>query len=1062
MKKHMKLFLTLVFSLALGMATQVFAHDGNSISMSIQQQSKSITGKIVDENGDPIVGANVMVVGTTTGMNSDINGHFQLSVAEGTTLRISFVGYLPQDIRIGSANTYSIVLREDSEMLEEVVVVGYGSIKKSDLTGSVASVNSEEMLKRNPITIEQGLQGAAAGVSVTRNSGSPSGEATIRVRGVATVNGSADPLYVVDGVQVGTNISFLNPSDVQSIEILKDASATAIYGSRGANGVIMITTKNSNKGKTKFDFSANYGIQTLSRKLDVADAGLFTSGVRQAIQNDGTQLTNLAWGEQYVGKINSIDWQKEMSRVSLQQTYNLSASGGTENTQSTLSLGYLNNDGIVVFSNFKRLTGRANITHKVKDFIKLGGSVAFVRSESHISGNMRSYAQAIPTMDQMDESGNLMNVPIQYPDGTWGHYFKEGNGDTNKGEDNRYAAVATTAHNLSYRNQLVSSAHLELNLLKGLTFKTIGSYNFTATDSPYYTPVNTRTYGSEANPDGFSMSQRQTNKMEVESYFTYDLNKNIHHLNLMAGYSVSRDRETYVTASATDFPAPNIRQINLTNNTGTINGGGGIELETRFLSYFGRATYSLKDRYLLTATIRHDGSSNFGAGNRFGTFPSASVAWRAAEEAFMKDQAIFSNLKVRLGWGQTGNAGSRTSLSVDQLSSYHLVYYYLQNGQIVPASGIAQLREIDTNLKWETNEQTNIGLDLGFMQNSLNLTVDYFIRDAKDLLLYRNLRPSTGFSTIYTNAGHIRNSGLEVSLNYNKRFGDWTFGATLNAATLKNEAIEVGDDIYYSGGPTDGDYWENWSITSNGYPVASYYGWRVDGIFQSQAEIDELNNKVPFLDNGVDKEHSGVYQSASTKPGDYRYKDIDGNGWIDENDRDILGHGYPTLNYGLNLTAGYKHWDLTAYLYGVAGMKIMSYASAKLTTLYNPSGGYQNVLSEYIQNAWTESNHSAKYPRLTKTDTNHNVQVSDAFIQSGDFLRISNVQIGYTFPVKLIRYAKLDRARVFVSVDNLLTISSYNKYGDPEVGNSYVLLNGFDGGRFPFPRTFILGLTLQF
>ncbi|MDR2858945.1 MAG: TonB-dependent receptor [Mediterranea sp.] len=1055
MKKHFNL-LTLFLYTFLGIPAIVFA-DVNPVITAIQQQTKNITGTVVDETGEPLIGANILVVGSTTGAISDINGKFQLSTAVGATIRISFVGYLPQDVKIGSANTYSIVLKEeDSELLDEVVVVGYGSIKKSDITGSVSSVNSEEMLKRNPITLVQGLQGVAAGVSVFRNSGSPAGDATIRIRGVATVNGSADPLYVVDGVQVGTSITFLNPSDVQSIEILKDASATAIYGSRGANGVIMITTKNSNKGRTHLDFSANFGIQSPSRTLDVADADLFTVGVRQAIKNDGTQLTNQAWSEQYAGRLNSIDWQKEMSRISLQQTYNLSASGGTENTQSTVSFGYLNNDGIIVFSNFKRLTGRANVTHKIKDFIKMGGSIAFVRTESHVSGNLRGFAQAIPTMDQMDGDGVLMNVPIQYPDGTWGHYFKEGNGDTNKSEDNLYAAAESVSENLSYRNQLVSSANIELNLYKGLTFKTIASYSFTDTDNPTYTPINLRTYADEANPDQFSMSQSQSNKMEVESYFTYDMNTYVHHLNLMAGYSVSRERRTNVNASAREFSAPNIRQISLTNNTSSINGSGGVNLETRFLSYFGRATYSLKDRYLLTATVRRDGSSNFGAGNRFGTFPSASLAWRITEESFMKDQNAFSNLKVRLGWGQTGNAGSSTSLSVDQLSSRNLMYYFLQNEQVVQASGIAQLSEIDTNLKWETNEQTNIGLDFGIMKNSLTISADYFIRDAKDLLLYRNLRPSTGYASIYTNAGHIRNSGVEVSVNYNKRFGDWTFGATVNATSLKNEAIEVGDDIYYSSGPSDGDYWENYSITKNGYPVASYYGWRVDDIFQSQSEIDALNAKVPA------DEHSNVYQTASTKPGDYKYKDIDGNGWIDENDREVLGHGYPTLNYGLNLTAGYKNWDFSAYLYGVAGMDILSYASAKFTNVYNPSGGYQNVLVEYLQNAWTETNHSTVYPRVTKTNTNHNGQISDAFIKSGDFLRVSNVQIGYTFPKGLTSHAKLDRARIFASVDNLITISSYNKFGDPEIGTSNVLQNGFDGGRYPYSRTIILGLSLQF
>lgn len=425
----------------------------------------------------------------------------------------------------------------------------------------------------------------------------------------------------------------------------------------------------------------------------------------------------------------------------------------------------------------------------------------------------------------------------------------------------------------------------------------------------------------------------------------------------------------------------------------------------------------------------------------------------------MKNQQAVSNLKLRLGWGQTGNAGigagGDVPLFIDQLSSSMLIYYFKENGSVSQVSGIAQLREIDTNLKWETNESTNIGLDVGFLGNSLNIGLDYYIRDAKDLLLYRNLRPSTGFANIFTNAGHIRNSGLELSLNYVKQFGDFSLNTTLTGSTLKNEAIEVGDDIYHSGVVSDGDYWNNWSITKNGFPVGSFHGWRVDGIFQNQAEIDALNSAVP------EGQHSGVYQTAGVKPGDYRYKDLDGNGYIDDKDRDVIGHGYPAFSYGLNIGLGYRDWDLTAFIYGSAGAEILSYSAAKLSNFYNPSGGYQNVLAEYINNAWTEQN-PGSYPRLTKTDTNHNVQVSDAFIHNGDFLKIGNFQIGYTLPRSAIRHLKTERLRIFVSADNILTLSGYNKYGDPEVGNSNVLQTGFDGGRYPAPRTFVMGLSLQF
>lgn len=382
----------------------------------VQQNVVTVKGQVVDEKGEPVIGANVIVEGTTNGMITDLDGNFSLQCPVGSTLKASYIGYLTRTVKVsGAMNALKIVLKEDAETLEEVVVVGYGTMKKSDLTGSITSVNAEEMMKRNPVNLGQGLQGAAAGVSVIRSSGAPDGGFSIRIRGVATVNGSSDPLYVVDGVQVGTSIDFLNPNDVESIEILKDASATAIYGTRGANGVIMITTKSGSKGKAKVDFSANYSLQFNSNKIDVADADLFAKAVRESCRN-GSVMTNLAFGEEYIGKLNNIDWQDEMSRTALQQNYNLSASGGTEATQANLSVGYLNNEGVVIESYFKRLTARANITHKVKDFIHVGLNLNYTHAQHHFSGNMRSYAQAIPTMDYVENILCLLFCPTVHGD----------------------------------------------------------------------------------------------------------------------------------------------------------------------------------------------------------------------------------------------------------------------------------------------------------------------------------------------------------------------------------------------------------------------------------------------------------------------------------------------------------------------------------------------------------------------------------------------------------------------------------------------------------------------
>ena len=618
------------------------------------------------------------------------------------------------------------------------------------------------------------------------------------------------------------------------------------------------------------------------------------------------------------------------------------------------------------------------------------------------------------------------------------------------------AAAKTRTDQISKWDRLVASAFLQLDIAKGLTFKAIGSYNYSTSGYDGYTPYNPRTFGSKDRKDSYSINQNQNSEIALESFVNYDWSNDHHRVSAMAGFSVSDTDGVWLNTSASDFPADNIRQISLTNDPSSKTTNGGRDLKTRYQSYFGRLTYSLNDRYILTATVRRDGSSNFGSGNRYGTFPSASLAWRLSEENFIKNLNLFSNLKIRAGWGQTRNAGSATSLSVPQLSSLNCMYYMMIGGSMTNGAGIAQQKEIDTNLKWETNEQTNIGLDMAFMNNELSFSVDYFIRNSKDLLIYRQIRPSTGFTSVYTNAGHIRNKGFEISAAWNKSFGDWNVGVRVNGSTLKNEAVEVGDPIFYknnsSGGTQDGDDWDNHSITQNGYAVGSYYGWKVAGIFQNQQEIDALNAQSP----------TGKYQDGDTAPGDFKYIDLNGDGQITDEDRTVIGNGFPTLSYGLNLTASYKNFDFSMNMYGVAGMDIYSYSAARLTSMYGPDGGYQNVLAEYVKNAWTLENPNGKYPRITKGDHNKNHRASDAFIKKGDYLKISNIQVGYTFPKNLIKHAKMENARVFVSADNILTLSSYNKWGDPEVGSNRVLLTGFDGGRYPFPLSISFGASVQF
>ncbi|MDR1645069.1 MAG: TonB-dependent receptor [Tannerellaceae bacterium] len=981
---------------------------------SVQQQaSVTIRGNVTDESGESIIGANIQVAGTTLGTVTDIDGNFELSVPPNAILRISYVGYLTQEVRLTSGRTtYNIVLREDSETLEEVVVIGYGSMKKTDITGAVVSVSSDDVIRRNPTTLAEGLQGMAAGVQILRNSGAPDGDISIRIRGTATINNDANPIWVIDGVMVGTNASWLNPHDVESIDILKDASATAIYGSRGANGVILVKTKKGQKGRANITITASSGLQTPASKIKAATASEFATAANTAARNDAIAgsppVYNPIWANP--NALTQIDWQEEMSEPAWRNQYNLSASGGTDNLQSMISVGYLDNKGIIINSYMQRLTARANVSYQVKNFIQAGLNINFMHSENAGGGNLFTYANTIPTMDTLDVHGNLLPVPLQYADGTWGHFPREGNGFNNKSADNPVAA-ARTRDDKTTSDRMLANLNIDITILKELVFRNVFSANVAHRAYNSYDIRHNRTAMPNLTDD-LRLNQSSSIEYIMENYLTYDRTWGKHHPTLMVGYSVTKGDGESVGATAEDFPTGNIRQIALTQSPTTITASGGLERQNRQQSFLGRMTYSYDDRYIMTATLRRDGSSNFGAGNRYGTFPSFSLAWRITEEAFMKNQHLFNNLKLRAGWGQTGNAGNSTNLSINQLSSNRIAYYFYEGGPgpftSLPtiAPGLAQLREIDTNLKWETNESTNIGLDMSFLDNALSLTLEWYQRDAKDLLLYKQMRISTGYDNIYTNAGHIRNRGFELMAGYQKQLSpDWSLNLKANLTTVRNKAISVGDDIYYSNGPINGSWWDPYSVTRDGYPVGSFFGLKTDGLWQRQSDIDAANATATAnaaaagsdLENAIDGPK--YYFQPGTAPGDFKYVDIDGNGWVDDQDRTIIGNGYPDFTYGLNVGVSWKNWDFNAYLYGVAGQDILSYAYRNLISILNPVGqGLQNISSEYARNAWSGEGSTNQYPRLTRADLNHNGQVSDAYILDGDFLKVQNIRIGYTFP----------------------------------------------------------------
>ncbi|MDH6304681.1 TonB-linked SusC/RagA family outer membrane protein [Parabacteroides sp. PF5-5] len=1066
-------------------------------------QNVTVKGTVKDSFGDGIPGVNVLQVGTTNGIITDIDGNYQINVPSNATLSFSFIGYITQTIPVAGKSTINVILNDDTQALDEVVVVGYGAMKKSDISGSVASVDREAMMRKTPINIAQGLQGAAAGVMVTSQDGSPEAKAAIRIRGVATINGTADPLYVVDGVQVGTNVNHLNPSDIESMEILKDASATAIYGSAGANGVIMITTKHGIKGRSTVNLTADFGIQTISSRMDVGSLDQYAANIRQAHINDASGLYNQIWDAKYDGKRKTIDWMDQMTNPALRQNYNLSTSGGNDKSQFNFSAGYLDNKGLIVNSQYQRITARANVKTKVNKYLEFGGDLSYVHTDSHGSnntvgnfGNMSSFRDLetfSPTLDYVTAEGVHVSPNVENPDGTYGSAAlgKNANEAVLDAYNNIYASQMNN-RSRNRNNRVLASAYLDITFFEGLSFKTLASYNYSSgSHQNFVGSDNNRRFNSINGEmvevtlnkldytNTFNLSNNEGQTLSISNYFTYNWKNDMHNVTLMAGNEVSRYYGQWVNAGAKSFPGDNIREVSLTSDISTLSANGALNLESRAISYFARASYSLMDRYILTGTIRRDGSSNFGAGNRWGTFPSAAAAWRISEEAFMQDQDIFSNLKLRVGWGQTGNSGGATDLSVAALTLAGIKYnFYSQNGNMglgstPSATGGTYQGLVDSNLKWETNEQTNIGLDFGLLQGELNITADYFIRKSKDLLLYRQVRPSTGYQQVYTNYGEIENKGFEMSISYNKRLNkDWSINATLTGSTLKNKIKKMGEPVYYtnsdaSGKGTDdgsntgavgaaaGYHWGNHSVSKEGAAVGSFYGYRVEGVFKNQAEVDAANAAT----NGS---NSGYYQNDKTQAGDYKFKDLDGNGFIDENDMEVLGDGFPDLNFGLNLGATYKNWDFSLYTYGVLGQDIFSYSAMRLSNMFTADDPTPNILREAAKNAWSPENTNGSLSRLSLLDANYNMRASDMWVKNGNFLKISNIQVGYTLPKSIASKLLIENVRLYLSVANLATISPYNKYGDPEVGQGSVLVTGLDTGRYPSPRTYSFGLNVQF
>ncbi|MCJ8164038.1 TonB-dependent receptor [Pontibacter sp. E15-1] len=984
-------------------------------------QTIEVKGRVVGDDGQGVPGATVVVKGSTIGTATDANGNFTLGVPSGTgTLVVSFIGYKTQEVPINNRATVNISLVTDTKALEEVVVVGYGTQERSDVTGAISSVQGEALERIPTPTIAQALQGQTPGVQVTANSGSPGAGSSIRIRGAGTI-GNNNPLYVVDGVQVEGNINYLNSNDIASIEILKDASATAIYGSRAANGVVVVTTKKGKAGTSEINFTAYTGVQNAWRTLDMTNAAEYATIDNMARQAAGIN-TNPAWADpQSLGE--GTDYQDELFRSAPISNYQLSWSGGNENSTLYVSGGYFQQDGIIIGTDFERYTFRINTDHKIGSRVKIGNTLQVSATDEALIPNNEDLNTGVLSRGIRQ----LPTVPVRNPDGSFA-----GPTSNFEGESENPVWLALESFNTNKNYRVLGSVYGEVEVITDLKFRSSFNLDFNYFRNQNFDPA--YAIGNRRNDANSLSVNNSTNRAwQWSNVINYDKTFGLHELSVLAGIEAQENYYQNAFARGGGFlKNSDIQFLDQATKDYFVSGGAN---ESAIFSQLARVNYSFGDRYLLTASIRRDGSSKF-ANNTYGVFPSASIGWRVSEEDFFKNSVNFvSNLKVRASWGETGNqnifspyptygvitGGGRYALGADQIQ--------------VP--GFYQATQVNPDIKWETTEQLNFGLETGFLQNRLTFSADYFIKDTKDLLLQLPIPESTGPSAAFTNAGLIRNKGLELALGYRNMDGAFGYGFGLNVTTIDNEVIDLNGLVLN----------ESNSRTQEGMPIAQFFGFQTNGIIRTQEELDEVQSTQP---------------NASL--GDIRFVDRNGDGAITGDDRTFIGNPLPDLTAGLNGELTFMNFDLNFLFNSSFGNDIWSAIS-----LYGYSSDPGNKFAALINNTYTAQNPNAEYPRLIAGDPNQNLRPdSDRWIRDGSYVRLKNLQLGYNVPTAISNKAKIQRLRVYVSAANLFTWTKYDDGFDPEIGSARflrgqsnsVLEIGVDRGIYPQSRTFLLGVNI--
>ncbi|MDU1891087.1 MAG: SusC/RagA family TonB-linked outer membrane protein [Dysgonomonas sp.] len=1014
------------------------------------QQAITITGTIKDDQGESLPGVSVIVKGTTNGTATDIDGKFSITTSPNAVLVFRYVGFTPQEIKVTGQSALNITLREDAQNLEEVVVVGYTTQKKADLTGAVSSVDMGKLNDMAVTGLNTALQGRMSGVTVLQSSGAPGASSSIRIRGMGTF-GNNDPLYIIDGVPAD-NMDDVSPNDIERVDVLKDAASAAIYGNRAANGVVLIQTKKgSGTGKVSVSLNTHQGFSSPQRKIKLLNAEQRNMIHLEAYENgnyspDPTKPDAREYYYSDYAKVSRTKWQDEIfTNSAYQGNYDLSVSGASNNARYSIMAGHLTQDGILKNTSFERTSFRVNTELDVLPGLKFGENLMVSHSKRFLVPEMGATG-AIATALQFDPS-----VPVY--DET-GEYKYSGSGALNADLRNP-VGVVDRADRKRTRERILGNVYAEYKFLNDFTFKTDFGYDWSKWNDKWFVssvPESARRSSTNELTEQGTESRKWLNTTTLR----YDKNIGSHKMMVLGGTSYETYRENSSSVRGTNFLNEDKAQRYMEAAT-QIAWALGERQEWALQSYFGRVDYAFADRYLFTFNMRADGSSRFSKDNRWGYFPSVSGGWRLSEESFFEPlKNSVQQLKLRASWGKLGNQNildtyypTRSKIvNTNNDDGYYVVF----GKDEVASAGRYESNLPNEDIKWEITTQTNIGLDFVFL-NKFDLSLDYYNKKSEDVLLQLPLTSLAGVTVApWVNSADVRNQGFDANLSYTTKVNNFDIRAFGNIGTVKNKVLSTGSAskaIY----PTS---YRSQTITRTiaGEPIAHFYGYKTDGIFRSQAEIDSYVNE------------KGEKLQPSAVPGDVKFVDVDNDGKIDEKDRTKIGSGFPDFTYNFGVDLMYKGFDFSMFFQGVSGVDIfnaLKYEGMFMNPMYNQ---FEGILDRYHET----NNPNGKWPRVTTKDTNNNSRMSDLYVDNGNYLRLKTLTIGYTFDKSISKKLRLQKLRVYTTMQNLLTFTSYKGF-DPELGDTYSnepdavsqpMELGVDRGQFPQPRTFVFGVNINF